>query len=96
MDKNHGAIFNIFDKLFGSWKEYDASIEIEYGVTHAPDLKNPADVILHEYKAIWNDVKKAKSIYQVLMYVFGPPGWCPKGKTLTVKQMQRQLQMKEA
>lgn len=96
MDKNHGAIFNIFDKLFGSWKEYDASIEIEYGVTHAPNLKNPADIILHEYRAIWKDVKNAKSVYEALMYVFGPPGWCPNGKTLTVKQMQRQLQLKEA
>jgi len=26
------------------------------------------------------------------MYIFGPPGWHPDGQSLTVKQLQSQLQ----
>ncbi|HSI68601.1 MAG TPA: sterol desaturase family protein, partial [Gillisia sp.] len=33
MDKNHGGILNIFDRIFGTWKEYDEDIDIEYGVS---------------------------------------------------------------
>lgn len=91
LDKNHGAIFNIFDRLFGSWKDYDDSIDIHYGVTSPPNSFNPIVIVTHEYKAIWRDIRKSKNFKEILMYVFGPPGWSPNGETLTVKQMQLNL-----
>lgn len=92
LDKNHGGIFTIFDKIFGSWRDYDESIEIEYGVTHPPNLNNPFDILTHGYIAIWRDVKSSKNFHQAFMYVFGPPGWSPDGSSLTVKQLQEQLE----
>lgn len=92
LDKNHGAILNIWDRLFGTWKDFDEQIDIHYGVVHAPHSYNPLVIATHEYKAIWEDLKKAENIYEVFMYVFGPPGWHPKHKTLTVKQLQRQIE----
>ena len=89
LDKNHGGYLNIFDKLFGSWIELDDNIDVKYGVIHAPNSNNPLIIVSHEYKDIWNDVRKAKNPYQVFMYIFGPPGWSPDGSTLTVRQMQR-------
>ena len=93
LDKNHGAIFNIWDKVFGTWKDYDSEISIKYGVVHSPNSYNPFVIATHEYASIWTDVKKAKNFKEALMYIFGPPGWHPNGKTLTVRQMQRQLEI---
>ena len=91
LDKNHGAILNIWDKLFGTWQDYDDTVSIEYGVIHPPRSYNPLIIATHEYKAIWNDLKSSNNLYEAFMYVFGPPGWSAKGKTLTVKQLQKKL-----
>ena len=91
MDKNHGGFLNIFDKIFGTWKELDESIEIKYGVTHAPDSYNPLVILTHEYKDIWIDMKKSKNWYHKFMYAFAPPGWSHDGSTLTIKQQQKLL-----
>lgn len=88
LDKNHGGFLNIFDKIFGTWKELDDNIDVKYGVTHAPNSYNPWVILTHEYKDIWNDTKKSKNWYHKFMYCFGPPGWSHDYSTLTVKQMQ--------
>lgn len=95
MDKNHGGFLNIFDKLFGTWKELDESIEVEYGVTHAPNSYNPWVILTHEYQDIIRDTKKSKNWYHKFMYIFGPPGWSHDGSTMTVKQMQRELELQK-
>lgn len=78
LDKNHGAIFNIWDRLFGTWKSFDKNIDIEYGVIHAPNSYHPLTILTHEYKSIWKDVKKSKNFKEAFKYVFGSPGWTPK------------------
>jgi sterol desaturase/sphingolipid hydroxylase (fatty acid hydroxylase superfamily) len=90
MDKNHGGFLNMFDKLFGTWKELDEDITIEYGVTKSPNSYNPLVILTHEYKDIWNDMKKSSNIYHKFMYAFGPPGWSHDGSTLTIKQMRNE------
>lgn len=92
LDKNHGGYLNIFDRIFGSFAEYDENIDIKFGVVHAPNSYNPLVILTHEYKDIWNDVKKAKSFKDAFMYVFGAPGWSPDGSTLTVKQIHKHLE----
>ncbi len=88
MDKNHGGFLNVFDKIFGTWKALDEDIEIQYGVTHAPNSYNPWVILTHEYKDIWNDTKKSKNWYHKFMYIFGPPGWSHDRSTLTAKELQ--------
>ena len=92
MDKNHGGFLNIFDRLFNTFKTLDDDIDVEYGVTHAPDSYNPWIILTHEYKDIWQDTKKSKNWFHKFMYVFGQPGWSHDGSTLTVKQMQLELE----
>ncbi len=91
MDKNHGGFLNIFDRIFGSWKELDEEIPAEFGVTKPPNSHNPLVILTHEYKDIWNDMKKTKNWYHKFMYAFGPPGWSHDGSTQTVRQIQAQL-----
>ena len=96
MDKNHGGMLNIFDRMFGTWKELDNKIDTKSGVTNPPNSYNPVIILTHEFKDIWADVKTADNFKEKFMYVFGPPGWSPDGSTLTVKQQQRLLKNKSA
>jgi sterol desaturase/sphingolipid hydroxylase (fatty acid hydroxylase superfamily) len=89
LDKNHGGFLNIFDKIFGTWKELSDDIKVEYGVIHPPESHHPVEILTHEYRNIWNDIKKSKNLSHILMYIFGPPGWSHDGSTLTVRQQQR-------
>ncbi|WP_370175280.1 sterol desaturase family protein [Leeuwenhoekiella palythoae] len=91
MDKNHGGFLNIFDRIFGTFKELDEEIEIEYGVTKSPDSYNPLVILTHEYKDIWKDMKRSPKLKHKFMYAFGPPGWSHDGSTLTIKQMRQKL-----
>ncbi|NCO62272.1 MAG: C-5 sterol desaturase [Flavobacteriales bacterium] len=93
MDKNHGGFLNMFDKLFGTWKELDEDIAIEYGVTKPPNSYNPLVILTHEYKDIWKDMKKSPNIFHKFMYAFGPPGWSHDGSTLTIKQMRNKMEL---
>src|SRR5690606_23513149 len=91
MDKNHGGILNVFDRMFGTWKELDERIDISYGVTSPPDSYNIWAILTHEYSDIWKDIKKSRSFKHKFMYVFGPPGWSHDGSTQTVKQMRKEI-----
>ncbi|WP_430612735.1 sterol desaturase family protein [Flavobacterium sp. JP2137] len=93
MDKNHGGFLNIFDKLFGTWKELDEDIDIEYGVTTPPDSYNLWTILTHEYVNIWDDTKKSPKLKDKFMYVFGPPGWSHDGSSKTVKQIREELRL---
>jgi sterol desaturase/sphingolipid hydroxylase (fatty acid hydroxylase superfamily) len=93
MDKNHGGFLNIFDRIFGTWKELDETIDIKYGVTHAPNSYNPFVILTHEYKDIWTDMKKSTNWYHKFMYAFAPPGWSHDGSTLTIKQTRKALKV---
>lgn len=92
LDKNHGGFLNIFDKIFGTWKELDDSIDVQYGVIHSPQSYNPMVILTHEYKDIWKDMGKSRKLSDKLMYMFGPPGWSHDGSTMTVKQQQREFE----
>tara|TARA_B100000949_G_C14119495_1_gene381926 strand:- start:148 stop:774 length:627 start_codon:yes stop_codon:yes gene_type:complete len=91
MDKNHGGILNAFDRMFGTWKELDDDIDIQYGVSTPPNSYNLYVILMHEYQNIWQDMKKSKNWYHKFMYAFGPPGWSHDGSTLTVKQIRKEM-----
>lgn len=90
MDKNHGGILNVFDRIFGTFKEKDDEVEVAFGVTTPPNSFNPIVILTHEYKNIWNDMKKSSCWKHKYMYVFGPPGWSHDGSTKTVEEVRRE------
>lgn len=91
LDKNHGGFLNIFDRMFGTFLDLDHKNKANFGILKPPNSYNPLVIVTHEYASIWQDVKKAKTLKDKFMYIFGPPGWSPDGDTLTVKQIQLQL-----
>ena len=91
LDKNHGGIFLIWDKLFGTFVNVDDKIKPTYGVIHDPNSYNLIKIHTHEFEDIWRDVKSVKSWSDKLKYMFYPPGWSHDNSSKTTKQHQREL-----
>ncbi len=91
LDKNHGGYLNIFDKMFGTFKDLDDHKHVNFGVLHPPGSHKVQDILFHEYKHIWEDVRTAPGIYNKFMYIFGPPGWSHDGSRKTVRQLQEEI-----
>lgn len=75
VDKNHGGIFIIWDRLFGSFE-----IETEepiYGLTKPVRSFNPLTVNLHVYTDIFKTALKTRSLGDFLGVFFKEPGWKP-------------------
>lgn len=89
LDKNHGGVLIIWDKLFGTFKDVEPEITPKFGVLKGPDSLNPITANTHEFKSIWRDVRNAKSWSDRLRYIFWPPGWSPDKSTMTAKQLQK-------
>jgi hypothetical protein len=51
-------------------------------------------MVFHEWKAIYQDLKKQTSIKNKFMYVFGPPGWSHDGSRKTSSQLRAELKSK--
>jgi len=73
INKNYGATFIIWDRMFGTYQPEEE--EAIYGITHNIDQKaNPIHINFHEYSSIIKDVKQARSLREGLFYIFGDPG----------------------
>lgn len=91
LDRNHGGILVIWDRLFGTFQDVDPNEKPKFGVLHPPQSYNPLVIATHEYSGILQDLKTAKTWKERFFYVFGPPGWSPDGSRKTAKQMQWEL-----
>lgn len=86
LDRNHGGILIIWDRLFGTFQREEA--RPDYGLTTNLDTYHPVRIAFHEWAAIARDVRGARSLRHALGYILGPPGWSPDGSRQTSAQMQ--------
>jgi sterol desaturase/sphingolipid hydroxylase (fatty acid hydroxylase superfamily) len=91
LDRNHGGILVIWDKLFGTWQKPIPGVVPKFGILHDPGTHNPITHNLFEFQEIWKDVKRAPGLRNKFMYVFGPPGWSHDGSSRTSGQLQQAL-----
>ncbi|MEN8957180.1 MAG: sterol desaturase family protein, partial [Flavobacteriales bacterium] len=90
LDKNMGMILIIWDKLFGTFQAEDScDEEIEYGLTTKQELDMPIEVVTHEWKTLFKDVKNANGFKTKLKILFSPPGWLPEDDSHTSKALQK-------
>jgi sterol desaturase/sphingolipid hydroxylase (fatty acid hydroxylase superfamily) len=75
LDRNHGGVLIIWDKLFGTFSPERDDDPVVYGLTSNLKSDNIAQVALHEYIAIARDLKRADSWGDRLRYLFLAPGW---------------------
>jgi hypothetical protein len=92
LDKNMGTVFITWDKLFGTFqpeldeKQYQP---IRYGTTTGMDDDKLTNIIFHEWKNIWRDLRRADISWKDKWnYVFGPPGWSHNGERLTSNELR--------
>ena len=78
IDKNYGGILIIWDRLFGTYQREEE--KPNYGLKRDYNSVNPFSVCFSELPGFWRDIKSAKSIGELWMYIFGKPGWTPRDK----------------
>jgi sterol desaturase/sphingolipid hydroxylase (fatty acid hydroxylase superfamily) len=86
LDRNHGGIFIVWDRLFGTYAREDE--RVVYGLTHDLQSSAPAYVAFHEVAAIAGDVRRAPTLRARLGYIFAPPGWSHDGSSRTARELQ--------
>ena len=91
LDRNHGGVLIVWDRLFGSFAAEDEREPVRYGLTHDISTFNPLRIAVHEFTAIARDLGQARDLRSVLGYLLGPPGWSPDGSSKTAAQLRRDL-----
>lgn len=73
LDRNHGSILIIWDRLFGTYEPEDE--EVTYGLTRNIDSFNLARIASHEWTDILRDVHRSSTWGDRLGFVLRGPGW---------------------
>lgn len=89
LDRNHGGVLIIWDRLFGTFAREDE--RVVYGLTKDIATFHPLHVGFHEVAAIGRDLARAPSLRAKLGYVLAPPGWSHDGSTKTASELRDEL-----
>jgi len=73
LDRNHGGILIIWDRLFGTFERERE--KVVYGLTKNIDTFNPLRIATHEYRDILRDVAATTNWRDRLSVVLRGPGW---------------------
>jgi sterol desaturase/sphingolipid hydroxylase (fatty acid hydroxylase superfamily) len=73
LDKNHGSILIVWDRLFGTHEEEQEPVV--YGLTKNIDTFNPVRIATHEFTDILKDVATAEDWPERVNFAFRGPGW---------------------
>lgn len=89
LDKNHGGILIIWDRLFGSFQpEEERPV---YGLTQNIQSFNPVVVALKTWGDLLGKARRSGSLKNAVNYFIKPPGWSHDGSTKTVHQMRKTI-----
>jgi sterol desaturase/sphingolipid hydroxylase (fatty acid hydroxylase superfamily) len=72
LDKNHGGILMIWDRLFGTYEKENEPVQ--YGLTKPIGSKNPIYINFYEPYRILVDLFQKKGFRSKMKVLFGPPG----------------------
>jgi sterol desaturase/sphingolipid hydroxylase (fatty acid hydroxylase superfamily) len=73
IDRNHGSILIIWDRLFGTFEREDE--RVVYGLTKNINSYRPTRIASHEYADIVRDVAGSRTWRDRLSFVLRGPGW---------------------
>ena len=88
LDTNYGGVLIIFDRMFGTYVAEDAHEPCRYGLVTQVGSNNPFKIAFHEWIKVFKDLRTAKSLRDVVGFLFARPGWRPDGKGLTTKNLR--------
>lgn len=75
LDRNYAGILIIWDRMFGTFQAEEETPR--YGLVRDFDSRNPLRVWFSELPGLWADLRAARSLRDVWMRLFAPPGWRP-------------------
>ncbi|WP_249010746.1 sterol desaturase family protein [Conexibacter sp. DBS9H8] len=73
LDKNYGGILIVWDRLLGTFES--ESERVRYGLTRNLDTFNPLRVATHEWLAIAEDLRLARTWGDRIGFLLRTPGW---------------------
>jgi len=73
LDRNHGSILIVWDRLFGTFQREDEPVV--YGLTRNIGTYDPVRIASHEYVDIVRDVAASTTWRDRLSFVLRGPGW---------------------
>jgi sterol desaturase/sphingolipid hydroxylase (fatty acid hydroxylase superfamily) len=89
LDRNHGGILIIWDRLFGSFQPEEE--RPTYGLTKNIESFNPVKIAVITWAELFQKARKAGSLKRSLQYFTKPPGWSHDGTSKTVKELRVNL-----
>ena len=95
LDANYGGVLIVFDRLFGTFVEERGDVPCRYGLVRPVTSYNPLTIEFGEWIALARDIGKARSLQEVLGYLFRPPGWRPDGAGMTTEDVRRAAALPE-
>ena len=84
LDRNHGSILIVWDRLFGTFEEEDEPVV--YGLTRNIDTFRPGRIATHEHVEMLRDVASARTWRDRFSYVVRSPGWSSRRNAERVRQ----------
>lgn len=87
LDKNYAEILSIWDRLFGTYAEYDE--QPVYGILKRVDADSFMDIQFGQFKDLLAEVRVTAGWKNKVKLIIMPPGWCPDGRDFTVHTMQK-------
>lgn len=87
LDRNHGGVLMIFDRIFGTYVAEREDEPVDYGLVTPVGSYNPVRIAFHEWINIGKDLKTYSIRYWPAL-LFGPPGWKPNGEGMTSAQLR--------
>ena len=89
LDGNYGGVLIVFDRLFGTYIAERADTPPRYGLVTPLRTYNLLEIEFHQWRALWRDLRGARSVREVLGYLAMPPGWRPDGLGETTEDLRR-------
>ena len=85
IDRNYGNLFIFWDRLFGTYTKEQAPVI--FGLVKNLNTNNPFIITFHTWAAMASDIQQAQSFYEIVGYIFGPPGWLPRRKMTAINKL---------
>lgn len=89
LDGNYGGVLIIFDRLFGTYIPERAELPCRYGLVTPMKTHNLLRIEFDHWRALWRDLRSARSLRALLGHLFMPPGWSPDGNGQTTEDLRR-------
>jgi sterol desaturase/sphingolipid hydroxylase (fatty acid hydroxylase superfamily) len=74
LDKNHGGVLIVFDKMFGTFQEELSQESARYGLVGKENSLNPLKLWFQDWISIARHFRECRSLSDVLVNMFGAPG----------------------